>query len=811
MIKAPQVLFLSALSVAWLSAAPVSENEIPRQGVTQEIWGNQWGGAVADLINSNQYKNNAPTRVAVLDSLKANNNGDQYGARYTAILSTPKEGEYTFWLTADDSAELWLSTDENPANLKKIAELTSYVPENSFQDRGKSKPVNLEQDKKYFIQILHKQAGGGDHLAVAWQGKGMRQEVISSIYLKPVLDEKKKKAVEQTMRVDKRKAELASELKTQNESSVSDWMGKLPEADQKLLAEILIKDEARLMALPLEERKTELSVYAEMAKGIVPTVENPIKNPAAKRLLYLEERYLQALSPEELLSYGPHRLSSMLGDIPADAAAGKKTVPLSSRGDKWDSEMVSTGVYALPGKPVTVTLPENLANAKLNLIVGHHVNAGVHQDPPLLSTPDTTRHFPLAGAKTTVTSPHGGIVFLQVPKEVALKKTPVTFENVIEAPRFILGQTSNKDWQTIRNAPAPWGELISENLLLLVKSDDLKKLEDPKSLIAWWNENTRHHQDFYAYYPGYPFRMHASLYPREGYAYWPLEWQPHNMPRLLDLAKMKETNDGLFLHEHGHHGDPDEIIVGYWGESTCNWAGYYMKSLGDFDWKDTVDTHMKKLFDPADKSHEEIKQDDWYKISTKGTHHWSYPITSMMLGYTADFGWKPFKETIRRMRDPQDVMYKWDFVQGDMKDQTIRDQAKIDRYLIGLSEGAKRDVRPYFEHFKLRPSAGAAKYLDGKKLAKWDLSYLPSPENMVTKKDTALTIPAPEKSVLSMSKGTTIQWNPKTAKGSVKVAENGDVVYTPAKGFVGEDKIAYVLKNASGSSPVKFIGVKVEK
>lgn len=811
MIKLSFAFFLSTVVIGLPAIAQEMENSSPRQGVTQEIWEDQWGEAVEDLTKSGAYKNGTPTRTAILPSLDAGARGDSYGARYTAILSTPKDGEYTFWISADDVAELWLSTDENPANLRKIAERKVYSPPGTFNDAGKSQPVALAQDKKYYLQVLHKQAGGGDHLSVAWQGKGMKQELLSGVYLKPVLNDKQKKSLEETLRVDKRRGELREGLQEQSEGSVAEWLDKLSDPDKKLMAEVLKAEENDIAKKSTEEQKSLLGRYSDLAKGIIPTADSPVKNPAAKRLLYLEEKYLESLTPEELKTYGPHRLAKMLGEIPEGIKPSRKSVPLDSKGGKWDSEMVSTGVYALPGVPMTVTLPEKLAKSGLELVIGHHVNAGVHQDPDLVSTPNTTRRFPLDGVQKTVTSPHGGMVFVQVPKAVELKKTPVIFDDVIEAPRFFLGKTTNEAWKKVRNAPAPWGELISDNVLLLVKTEDLRKLDDPAALMKWWNENCRHHQDFYAYYPGFPFRMNASLYPREGYAYWPLEWHPKNMVRLLDVKEMIARNDGLFLHEHGHHGDFDEMIVGYWGESTCNWAGYYMKSLTDFDWKDTPDTHMRKLFDTADKAHEEIKQEDWYKISTKGTHHWSYPITSMMLGYTVDFGWKPFKETLRRMRNPQDAMYKWDFVQGDMNDQVKRDQAKIDRYLIGLSEEAKRDVRPYFEHFKLRPSEGAASYLDKKAFPKWDLSYLPVSAALTTSPDTALTIPNPSKTILSMAGPATIVWKNKTANGSVKTLENGDAVYTPRKGFAGEDKIAYVLKNSAGMSPVKFLPVQVKK
>lgn len=782
---------------------------VKSQGVTQEIWEQVRGKKVDDLRKNGAFKKDRPTRAYVIETFDSGDLGDDYGARYSALLSVPACGIYNFWLAADDEAELWLSTDENPANLRKIGELSSYTGRKSFGKRGKSECITLEKGKKYYIQALHKEAASSDHLAVAWSRPGQERELIAVEYLSPVLDGRKNQALTQTVKTDEHRAELLDTLRKQTVADVSGWLDKLPEKDGKLLAAALVREEQALSKLPEPEKKEVLKAYAEIARGITADKNHSVKNPAARRMLYLEEAYLKCLDQQELKAYGAHRLAYALGTVPGEVKTASETVLLDSRGDKWTREMVSTGQYALPGVPVTITIPDSLKDSKLSLQIGHHIEPNDRSE--LVSMPGTTRLFPLTEAKTTVVSPHGGIMLLHVPKEVELKQTPVVIEGAIRTPRFILGKTSDDEWKAIRQQPAPWGELISEHLLLLVNSDDLKKLDNPTELMTWWNENCRVHQDFYSYYPGIPFRMHNALYARQGVSYWPLEWKSENMPRLLDIKQMKDRNDALFLHEHGHHADFGDMEVGYWSESTCNWAGYYMKSRIPFNWKDSPDTHMRKLFDSGDKAHNEIKQEGWYSISTKGTHHWSYPVTSMMLGYTEDFGWEPLKETIRRLRDKNDSMYKWDFVQGTGKDRAKQDQAKIDRYLIGLSEEGKRDVRPYFEHFKMRPSPGAADYLNKLNLPRWDLSYLPLPEVATTTAGQSLTIPNPQKSVLSMAGETKIVWKNKTPHGQTVVSDNGDLVYTPDAEFTGEDKLPYVLSNSVGDSPVKYLPVMVKK
>ena len=45
--------------------------------------------------------------------------------------------------------------------------------------------INLVAGQKYYIEVLHKEAGGGDNIAVAWQGPGITQQVIAGTYLSP--------------------------------------------------------------------------------------------------------------------------------------------------------------------------------------------------------------------------------------------------------------------------------------------------------------------------------------------------------------------------------------------------------------------------------------------------------------------------------------------------------------------------------------------------------------------------------------------------------------------------------------------------
>jgi hypothetical protein len=66
---------------------------------------------------------------------------------------------------------LWLGTSDDPSTRRKIAYLTQAVKKGEWYSRASqvSNPILLVQGKKYYIEALHKQGVGSDHIAVAWQ------------------------------------------------------------------------------------------------------------------------------------------------------------------------------------------------------------------------------------------------------------------------------------------------------------------------------------------------------------------------------------------------------------------------------------------------------------------------------------------------------------------------------------------------------------------------------------------------------------------------------------------------------------------
>jgi len=157
------------------------------QGLTREVWTGISGSTVANLTGHPNFAK-APNSTSVLTSAQAPSNvGDSYGQRLRGYLVPPTSGSYTFWIASDDSSELWLSTDDQPANKRRIASVSGYAGPQEWTKQGsqQSAAVTLQAGKRYYIEVLHKEGSGSDHLAVAWQTSGISRQVIPGSALQP--------------------------------------------------------------------------------------------------------------------------------------------------------------------------------------------------------------------------------------------------------------------------------------------------------------------------------------------------------------------------------------------------------------------------------------------------------------------------------------------------------------------------------------------------------------------------------------------------------------------------------------------------
>jgi hypothetical protein len=154
--------------------------------ILREYWSNVPGNEISKVplhitpsSSSQLTLFEAPTNVA-----------NNYAARIRGYICAPASGSYTFWIASDDYSELYLSTDENPANKKLIAYMKGWANPRQWNKHNSQKaaPVVLEAGKRYYIEALHKEDFGGDNLAVGWQlPSGLLERPIAGSHLSPFI------------------------------------------------------------------------------------------------------------------------------------------------------------------------------------------------------------------------------------------------------------------------------------------------------------------------------------------------------------------------------------------------------------------------------------------------------------------------------------------------------------------------------------------------------------------------------------------------------------------------------------------------
>jgi ELWxxDGT repeat protein len=134
--------------------------------ILHEMWTNVKGQSVTYIPVETP-----PTSSRTLSLFEAPTNvGDYYGARIRGYLCAPTDGEYTFYISSDDHSELWLSDGPNPANKKRIAYVQGATSKRQWNKYPSQQSVKifLKRGVRYYVEALHKEHLGYDHIAVGW-------------------------------------------------------------------------------------------------------------------------------------------------------------------------------------------------------------------------------------------------------------------------------------------------------------------------------------------------------------------------------------------------------------------------------------------------------------------------------------------------------------------------------------------------------------------------------------------------------------------------------------------------------------------
>ena len=164
-------------------------NEMETGSINREVWTDIGGVRLSDLTNHANYPD-SPDIEDTLSSFEGPVNwANNYGTRLRGYIHAPVTGAYTFWVSSDDYSELYLSTDADPANKVKIAEVPGWTNSRQWNkySQQQSVTINLVAGEHYYIEALQKEGGGGDSIAASWSFPGQSQVIIDGAYLSPFI------------------------------------------------------------------------------------------------------------------------------------------------------------------------------------------------------------------------------------------------------------------------------------------------------------------------------------------------------------------------------------------------------------------------------------------------------------------------------------------------------------------------------------------------------------------------------------------------------------------------------------------------
>jgi hypothetical protein len=125
---------------------------------------------------------------------------NNYAKRYSGYFIPPATDTYAFYINADDDADLFLSSDSNPANKRLIAQETQWgsgslqwTTTSSVQEQRKTDTftpdagltipnqngIQMTANQKYYIEGVVHDGGGGDYLQVLWTKHANIYDVVN--------------------------------------------------------------------------------------------------------------------------------------------------------------------------------------------------------------------------------------------------------------------------------------------------------------------------------------------------------------------------------------------------------------------------------------------------------------------------------------------------------------------------------------------------------------------------------------------------------------------------------------------------------
>ena len=142
-------------------------------GLKREVWLGLAGATVESLTSNSKFLQAPNIDGFMAGASSPVNFGDSYGQRLRGYVTIPQTGNYRFYISGDDNCQLWISQNGSPFERRKVAYVengSNYTNVEQWTKYATQKSViiPLVQGQVVYVEMLHKENAGGDHVALGW-------------------------------------------------------------------------------------------------------------------------------------------------------------------------------------------------------------------------------------------------------------------------------------------------------------------------------------------------------------------------------------------------------------------------------------------------------------------------------------------------------------------------------------------------------------------------------------------------------------------------------------------------------------------
>ena len=448
--------------------------------------------------------------------------------------------------------------------------------------------------------------------------------------------------------------------------------------------------------------RKELSAFLASHKRRVISAKSPVEQAdIMDRLAIQMDHELDAQLPAASIKANPSA-----ADFPGKVAAGATKISRKVELAPGAKGRVGTGLYAAPGSVVEVRVVGGQLPPNVNVRIGAHSDTTWHLDS-WQRHPEISRAWPLAGSETPVASAFGGLIYIELPRPLQ-GRVELELKHALAAPHFVLGQTSVAQWKKLRTAGAPWAELQSRHVGLVLPAESVRKLDDPTELLTLWDKVMETQTELGTLNPEYmptqwivPDRQISAGYMHSGN---PIMTFLDVVPYFSSAERLMKSDPGGvswgILHEVGHNRQRGDWTPDGLGEVTNNLFALYVydKLLGRPSYGHpgllTGEKRAQALaaYRQTGPNFEKFKSDPFLALA-------------FFMEMQEGLGWEPFQKF---------------FAESDQKPRGERPRTDVERWdawLVGMSRQSGKNLGPFFQLWGVPVSAGALESV--KKLADW--------------------------------------------------------------------------------------------